>query len=130
MGKAAKREKARRRRYFQRLSETNPQRFEMEWEKRLSSWLIAINKDAGRLSNHKGETIPPVFSIVDEAMGILEACSQEIFGQYAKKTFRLLTTQCCIAFSAKAVSEIYRPSNYQPIAAALRRGGRHLSMCS
>lgn len=108
MSKAAKRQKAKRLKYFKRLSETNSQRFEMEWEKRLSSWLIAINKDAGRLLNHKGETIPPIFGVADEALRILEGCGENIFNKYAKKTFDLLTIQCCISFSKKALPKFYR----------------------
>jgi hypothetical protein len=98
MGKAAKREKANRRRYFIRLTQNRPERFEMEWEKRLSSWLVYIEKNAGRFSDDDGNRISSIFGVVEEAMGILEACGQDKFSQYAKQTFDLLSTECCRAF--------------------------------
>lgn len=111
MGKAAKRQKAKRRKLFKSLSERDAQKFEMEWEKRLSSWLFDIEKYACKLSNWKGEQRPPVFSIVDEAMSILDACGQKIFDKYARETYELLTTQCCVSFSGKGVPHFYRMSN-------------------
>ena len=111
MGKAAKREKAKRRRYFQRLAKRNPTRFSLEWDKRLSSWLFWINRNVGRLSDRNGDSVPAVFSVVDEAISILEACGKDIFKQYAKETFDLLSTQCCISFSKKAFPQFYRISN-------------------
>jgi len=60
--------------YLVRLAKEKPERFEREWEKRLSSWLELIREDAGRLKNRKGETTPPVFDRVEEAMAILKAC--------------------------------------------------------
>lgn len=111
MGKAAKREKAKRRKFLKSLSERDAQKFEMEWEKRLSSWLLDIEKCAGKLSNWKGDQRPPVFSIVDEAMSILDACGQKIFDKYARETYELLTNQCCISFSEEGVPQFYRMSN-------------------
>lgn len=111
MGKAAKREKAKRRNFFKSLAERDVQKFDMEWEKRLSSWLFDIEKYAGKLSDWKGEQRPPVFSIVDEAMRILEACGQKIFYKYARETYELLTTQCCASFSEEGVPHFYRMSN-------------------
>lgn len=111
MGKAAKREKAKRRKFFKSLAERDARNFAMEWEKRLSSWLFDIKKYAGKLSNWKGERRPPVFSIVDEAMSILEACGQKIFDKYASETYELLTNQCCISFSEEGVPQFYKMSN-------------------
>lgn len=115
MGKAAKREKAKRRKFFKSLSERDAQKFDMEWEKRLSSWLFDIEKYAGRLSNWKGEQRPPVFSIVDEAINILEACGQKIFDKYARETYELLTAQCCVSFSKEGVPQFYRMSNLKSL---------------
>jgi len=108
MGKAAKREKAKRRRYFKNLAGKSPDRFAFEWEKRLSSWLFLINESAGLFSDDNGYPIAPVFTIVDEAISILDECGEDTFKQYGKKTFDLLTTQCSISLSAKVFPQFYR----------------------
>ena len=108
MGKAATREKAKRRRYFKNLAGSNPERFVFEWEKRLSSWLFLINERAGRLSDDEGNPVPPVSAIVDEALSMLEACGEEVFQQYGGKTFDLLTSQCCRSLSVKAFPQFFR----------------------
>lgn len=108
MSKAAKRQKAKRLKYFKRLSKNDLQKFDSEWEKRISSWMIEIEKNAGRLCDNKGKLIPAVFSIIDDALNILEECGKDIVNKYAKKTFDLLTTQCCISFSKKALPKFYR----------------------
>ena len=119
MSKAAKREKSKRRKFFKRLSSTNPHKFDREWERRLSSWLIEIERKAGKLYDDEGETIPPIFGIVDEALHILEGCGENIFNKYAKYTVGLLTTQCCMSFSKKVLPQLYRINN-----------GRHLEFKS
>lgn len=116
MGKAANREKAKRIRYFKRLSQNRPERFEMEWEKRLSSWLAYIDKNAGRFSDDDGNRISSIFGLVDEAMGILEACGQDKFSQYAKQTFDLLSAECCRAFSIQVVPQLFRLSKWAQLA--------------
>lgn len=108
MSKEAKREKAKRRKYLKRLSKNDPQKFDREWEKRISSWMIEIEKNAGGLRDNKSRAIPAVFRIVDDALSILEECDKDIVNKYAKKTFDLLTTQCCISFSKKALPKFYR----------------------
>jgi hypothetical protein len=108
MSKAAKRQKAKRLKYFKRLSKNDLQKFDREWEKRISSWMIEIEKNAGRLRDNKARVIPAVFCIVDDALIILEECGKDIVNKYAKKTFDLLTTQCRISFSKKALPKFYR----------------------
>ena len=108
MSKAAKRQKAKRLKYFRRLSENDLQKFDREWDKRISSWMIEIEKNAGRLHDNKGRVIPAVFSIVDDALTILRECGKDIVNKYAKKTFDLLSTQCRISFSKKALPKFYR----------------------
>lgn len=117
MGKAAQREKAKRVKYFKRLVGNNPTKFATEWEKRLSSWLCLIKENAGRLSDHKGDQVPPIFSVVDEAMAILEECGSEIFRQYGKETFSLLSTECCSAFSFHAGRELFALSKWNQLLA-------------
>ena len=103
MGKAAKREKAKRRKYFQKLSKSNLKKFDMEWEIRINDWLFWINKNAGKFTQQDdtGESVNTVFAIVDEAISILEYCGDKIFQRHAKPTYEVLVNQCCKALSRK-----------------------------
>ena len=83
MGKAAKRRKEMRMKYLAKLAERHPARFENEWEKRLSSWIEQIRKDAGRLKSKKDKTVAPVFGLVEEIMTILKNCGEETYCKYA-----------------------------------------------
>ncbi len=117
MGKAAKREKAKRIKYFKRIAGSNPKKFATEWDKRLSSWLYLIKENAGMLSDHNGDQVPPVFSVVDEAMHILEECGSEAFREYGKETFSLLSAECCRAFSFHAGRELFSMSRWNQLLA-------------
>ena len=111
MGNAAKRVKVKRRKFFKKLSELAEEKFRVEFEKRISSWLFDIDRYAAKLTSWKGEQRPPVFSIVDEAMGILEFCGRNIVAKYERETHELLTTHGCVAFAKDGVPEICRMSN-------------------
>ena len=113
MSKAAKRQKAKRRRKFKDWAENDPQKFGVEWKKLVTGWLYWIGKNAGNLDlwDDHADHIPSIFTVVDEAMSILETCGQDIFRRYARETFDLLTTQCCISFSISVFPQFYRVSN-------------------
>lgn len=113
MGKAAQRERAKRVHYLKRLAETQRDRFTMEWEKRVTSWLYLIHKNAGKFSDfsdEEGIRFSQIFSLVDEAMSILEACGPDKFSEYAEKTYKLLCNECCRAFSAEVIPQLVRRS--------------------
>ncbi|MGB2929545.1 MAG: hypothetical protein WBB70_11600 [Desulfobacterales bacterium] len=70
MGKAAEQRKNNRMKYLAKLSNERPENFKIEWEKRLFSRIELIQRDAGILKYKKGQSTPPVFDRVDEAMFI------------------------------------------------------------
>ncbi len=84
--------------YLVCLAHEDPERFDAEWERRMSSWLELIRRDAGRWKNSIGNPVPPVFSIVDEAMTLLEGCGRLVYEKYAKEAHDLLTSECCRLF--------------------------------
>ena len=84
MGKAADQRRNKRMKYLVKLGNKEPESFKNEWEKRLCSWIELIQRDAGRLKYKKGQSTPPVFDRVDEAMFILRTCGDTIFRKYAK----------------------------------------------
>ena len=115
MGKAAKRARAKTRKYLKNIAQKDLRRFEMELEKRIPSWMSEIEKRAGKLSNDKGEKVRPVFDVLDGVMEILQACGEEIFKNYAEKTFALLSGHCCAALAKEGVPQLYRLSNVRSL---------------
>jgi hypothetical protein len=84
--------------YLIRLAAEEPERFDAEWERRISSWLQLIRGEAGRLRYHNGEAAPAVFDIVNEAMAVLEACGASSYERHALATHELLSHECCRQF--------------------------------
>ena len=113
MGKAADQRRHKRMKYLVKLGNKEPESFKNEWEKRLCSWIELIQRDAGRLKYKKGQSTPPVFDRVDEAMFILRTCGDTIFRKYAKATYDLLTNECCRQFAYQVDHRLFRPNNYK-----------------
>ncbi|MDP2646305.1 MAG: hypothetical protein Q8P24_15310 [Desulfobacterales bacterium] len=90
MGKAAKRQKAKRRNYFKHLSETSPNQFKHEWGKRIDSWVNEITKCGGKRYDSCGVRRPSFSEIQDEALNILEACGPGTFRKYGGWTRAVL----------------------------------------
>lgn len=83
MGKAAKRAKAKRKKYFIGLAAENPEKFISEYSKRLSSWSMEIEKSGGQQREE----------ILAEALNILNACGKDIFAKYTAITREVLFEQ-------------------------------------
>jgi len=83
MGKAAKRARAKRKKYFIGLSVENPEKFISEYSKRLSSWSKKIEKSGGK---QREKTLY-------EALNILNACGKDTFTKYAAITREVLFEQ-------------------------------------
>ncbi|MBL0717099.1 MAG: hypothetical protein JJV89_03520 [Desulfosarcina sp.] len=83
MGKATKRAKAKRKKYFTRLAIKNPKQFITEYSKRLSSWSKEIEKSGGKQREE----------MLTEALNILNACGKDIFIEYSDITHEILFEQ-------------------------------------
>ena len=112
MGKAANRRRIKRARYLARLASEKPERFAEEWEKRVSSWMEQIGKDAGQLNDREKGSLPSVFERVDEAMLVLKQCGEETYQRYAPDALDLLTTECCRQFGRRVDACLFRVNNY------------------
>lgn len=112
MGKAANRRRIKRARYLARLASEKPERFAEEWEKRVSSWMEQIGKDAGQLNDRETGALSPVFERVDEAMLVLHHCGEETYRRYAPEAWDLLTTECCMQFGRRVDPRLFRVNNY------------------
>ena len=113
MGKAADQRRNKRMKYLVKLANEEPENFKNEWEKRLCSWIEHIQRDAGRFKYKEGQSIPPVFDRLDEAMSILSICGDTIFRKYAKEAYDLLTNECCKQFACQVDRRLFRPNNYK-----------------
>lgn len=111
MGKAAMHRRLKRLRYLARLAVEEPKRFDHEWEKRLSSWMEQIRRDAGRLQDPNSGPVPPVFERVEEAMMVLQHCGKQTYERYAPEAWELLTAECCQAFSQRVDPRFFRLTN-------------------
>ncbi len=119
MSKAAAKRKLKRKKYLSSLAQRDPVAFEREWEKRLSSWLREIERNAGVLKNREGKSVAPVFKHVDEALDILEACGNEIFKKYAPRTYEILANECCRQFAIKVDSCLFHINTYRQMESIL-----------
>lgn len=112
MGTAADQRRQKRMKFFTTLAKNEPIRFEKEWEKRISSWMENIARDAGRLKNKQKQSVSPVFDRVDEAMDILRNCGKEVYRKYGNHTYDLLTTECCRQFAMKSDRRLFLLNRY------------------
>lgn len=111
MGKAAKKRRDNRKRYLVNLASLNSEYFDYQWERRLDSWLTEIRLTAQDWGRNTTGMEKRVFSILDEAMGILEACDPAVYAKYADKTYKSLNDACCRYVSGVVDPRLYRLSN-------------------
>lgn len=98
MGKAASQRRMNRMKFLVRLAGKDPAGFDAECERRLSSWLELIRREAGKWRSKTGTTTPSVFEIVNEALTVLEKCGEAAYARYAREAHELLTLECCRQF--------------------------------
>ena len=108
MGKAAKREKARKLKYLARLAATNPKRFQEEWHKRMDSWLWEVRKRAGKLVDEHGKPVPSAFQVVESARELLMKCGikEEALDEHC--SVDVLINECCRTLSHHFDSRLYK----------------------
>lgn len=131
MGKAAQRRKGNCKKYLVRLAFEDPRRFEVEWEKRLASWLPLWLRDIREEAEswEKGEGYQKrIFDILDEAMlktmEILQECPQSIAEDLGSRVFNLISNECCSKVAGIVYPRLYRFSKINDIAAKSRRGAK------
>lgn len=107
MGKAAERRKAYRMKLLTRLSFEDPDRFDLEWEVRLQSWLDEV-RDYDADSLRAGQK---AFGIIEEAFRVLRECEPSIYSKYVERTYDLLSHACCRRVSQVIDPRLYRLSN-------------------
>jgi hypothetical protein len=105
--KAALRARSKRKKYFVVLAREHPDRFEDEWVKRVDSWLLWIKDHAGKVDKEQGG-IASVFSVIDEALLILEQCGDEFYAKYGPPALDVLVGQCCVSLSREVIPQILK----------------------
>jgi hypothetical protein len=111
MGSAASQRRMKRMKYLARLAKEEPERFDKEWERRLTSWLKMIGRDAGIFKDDQCRPVQPVFDLIEEALTILERCGDAVYVKYARDTFDLLSNECCKQFAVRVDPRLYRLNN-------------------
>lgn len=107
MGKEARERKENRKTHLSQLAHEDPEKFETEWERKISSWISEINHSLGKEGKMQ---MRPVFHVVDEAIKILAECGEEAYAIYGEKTKKLLENLCCRHLSRHFGPELYRVS--------------------
>lgn len=110
MGKMSDRRKNHRQKFLSELAETDPQKFEAEWNKRLSSWSKEASRRAGKLTDKNGKPVPSVFALETEVLSELEKCGPSA-RSLAESTQECVTDFCCRAVAKNIYSRMYRPGN-------------------
>lgn len=111
MGKASTRRRNRRKDYLGSLARKNPEKFRMEWGKRLESWFEEARQRAGLLADEAGYPIPSTFAIVDEALDELVGCGPEAVSLELDATIEALIHTSCRAVAGAVDHRLYRLSN-------------------
>jgi hypothetical protein len=115
MGKATRTRQDCRRHYLVRLSAESTDYFAYQWERRLDSWLTEIRLTAGDWSECGKDAGKTVFSILDEAMSILEDCGSSIYEKYAPQTYKTLCDACCQYVAGAIDPKMYKLSNMRAL---------------
>jgi hypothetical protein len=112
MGKAAQQRRVKRLKFRAKLAHQDPNRFQIEWEKRLSSWLELIARDAGRLKTKDGHPVASIFGYPEGALMVLRNCGQDAFKRLGEESYDLLLNECCRQIALKVDSRLYRLNSY------------------
>jgi hypothetical protein len=107
MGKAADKRRKYQAKLLAGLAITDPDKFHLEWNKRMESWVDELWRRAGKLTDKNGRPIPPVFEIVDKVCNILSECRnrEEIVKTYG--SIDILKHECAKALSEHIDRRIY-----------------------
>lgn len=107
MGKASSRRRARRQAYLGRLAKEHPVRFWEEWSKRLESWSKEADRRARFWKDKEGNRLPSAFSLMDEAMSVLQGCGQEALELEAEQTLETMADSCSRAVARAVDRRMY-----------------------
>lgn len=104
MGKAAMRQRRKTIKFLSNLAEQNPERFNSEWDMRLSGWLEEIRVGF----RHGFIDACPVFNILDKALDLLKDCGDTAMMLQFKRTFDILSTECVSVTAGHCGRELNR----------------------
>jgi len=108
MSKGSLRRRARRQAYLGRLAKESPEKFWVEWSKRLESWSREADRRARLWRDEEGHRLPKAFSLVDEAMNELRGCGGEAMGLEGEETCETMADSCCRAVAQAYDHRLYR----------------------
>jgi hypothetical protein len=96
--------------YLTSLARSDAERFNREWNKRVSSWLDEIHRRSRTLRG--GElTEKRIFGVLEQVERLLGICGPEVEALVGKSTRGTVTHETCKAFSLAISPELYRIYN-------------------
>lgn len=107
MSKNARRRIRRQNEYLIMISFESPDRFDLAWEKRISSWLVDIRRLALSWKDGRMDTGEALFDIVDRALLILERCAGPVRRRHWQQTCDVLSDACCRNIAAITDRRLY-----------------------
>jgi hypothetical protein len=108
MGKAAERRKRSNEQFLTRLAQNNPERFRVEWAKRVISMAYDI-RDNGR---NGLISVPTVFEKADEAKQVLASFGAKAATMEISSTADVLENECCRLLAAHSKDKLRKADIY------------------
>ncbi len=112
MGKAAMKQRKAAGRYLAAVFHEDPQAFDRKWDRRLQSWIHEIRSRGRGWRKGGAEALRLIFAVPDIAMETLRACGPEIYERQAKRTWSLLTGECCRQVADTVDGRLYRLTRF------------------
>jgi len=110
MGKAAYRARKRRVSRLREVLRRDPDKFALEWSKRLASWKVEVKRRAGRLVV-EGKSAPEAFADIEQAMKELREIGEKAFELEGRNTEVVLADICSQLVAQNCDHRMYRYRN-------------------
>ncbi len=112
MSKSQQRHRRRLARYLGNLAESNPQRFQAEWRKRVESWAEDIHAIGRQI--HRPDSLTPetkLFEVLEVAEKLLASCGLKAQALVGAQTRQILLEECCRVFAQAVSPEMHKLVN-------------------
>jgi hypothetical protein len=110
MGKSGSRRQRKLAVYLTSLARSDAERFNGEWNKRVSSWLREIHRRSSAIRG-SGLKEERVFGVLEQVNGLLGLCGPEVEALVGQATRETVVHETCKAFSIAVSPELYRIYN-------------------
>jgi hypothetical protein len=112
-GRSGKRRQQKKARFLSAVACEKQERFCIEWNKRLVSWLYEINRRGAEFCKTEDVSVAceRVFEVVEKVEELLAECDDEARQIVEAETRRVLTNECCKVVARVYGAELYKVVN-------------------